>query len=93
MPVKKIVTQYISLFVLQLLAAIICGPHSCEWGNTMYFFSGIACLATAFALYVMQTKCKLQKRVTMGLLMALMSVAFWCMGFILFDFRIICKLF
>lgn len=93
MPFKKIFTQYTILFTLQLFAAIICGPYSCEWGNTIYFFTGIACLITAFFLYVKQHKCTLQKRVAMGILMMLLSAVFWCACFILFDFRIMCRLF
>jgi hypothetical protein len=93
MPVKQLFAQYIILFTLQLFAAMLCGPHSCEWGNTVYFFMGIACMVIAFTLYISQTKCKLQKRLVMSTLMLLLSAVFWCACFILFDFRIMCALF
>ena len=40
---------YIGLLLSLLVMVLICGPHSCEWGNGVYF--GFAVVATFAAAY------------------------------------------
>jgi len=90
---KKLPVLYIALSVAQFIVAIICAPQSCAWGNSVYFFIGLVCLAVAFILPMFHRQWKLYKRRMFGLLFALVSVILWCAGFMLLDFKIICRLF
>jgi hypothetical protein len=90
---KSISLPYIILLVTQIILAFICGPHSCEWGNTVYFYSGIAGLTLAFLLPILQKAWPVNKRIGYSLLFLFGSVATWCTGFMLGGFRIMCKLF
>jgi hypothetical protein len=81
------------MFCLQLLLAYICAPHSCEWGNGTYFYFGVGCAAVSFILPFFQKQWKIFKRVGLALVLALASAGLWIGGFMLFDFRIICRLF
>jgi hypothetical protein len=90
---KKIYVPYIILLITQVIFAIACGPHSCEWGNSLYFYAGIACATVSLALPFFQKKWPLEKRVAYSLLYLLISVTMWIAGFMLFGFRIMCRLF
>ena len=85
---KKPMLYWVVLFVLQFIVAVICAPYSCEWGNTVYFFTGVVCLFIAFLLSIFQKQWTFGKRLLVGLLMLLLSVVLWCAGFGLLDFKI-----
>lgn len=44
---KKIYAGFTALLAIQSILSFICGPYSCEWGNRVYFYSGILILAAA----------------------------------------------
>ena len=90
---KSIFLLYIILLVAQIILAFICGPHSCEWGNTVYFYSGFAGLVLAFLLPLLQKEWPVNKRIGYCLLFLFGSVVTWCAGFMLGEFKIMCKLF
>ena len=90
---KRIYTLFAILLVIEIILAIICGPHSCEWGNSVYFYFGIFSLAVSFILALLQKEWPLGKRIGYGFLFLLVSVIVWCAGFMLCGFSIICRLF
>ncbi|MFT3682879.1 MAG: hypothetical protein QM791_21655 [Ferruginibacter sp.] len=87
---RKLPVFYTALFILQLVIAIICAPHSCEWGNSFYFFTGIFCGLAAAVIPFFQKQWQVFKRLYTGLLLLLLSVVLWCTQFMLLDFRILC---
>jgi len=91
--VRKIYAFYIALFAFQSIVAFICAPHSCEWGNEVYFDIGIICLVISFLLPFFQKGWTKGKRIGFGILFLLISVILWCAGFMIFDFKIFCRLF
>jgi hypothetical protein len=90
---KRLTAVYLVLFAVQFLVAFICAPHSCEWGNAVYFYAGIFFLIVAFLLAFLQKKWTIGKRIALGILFLLISAVLWCAGFIIFNFSIICRLF
>jgi hypothetical protein len=90
---KRTTSLFIILIVIQLMTAWICGPYSCEWGNSTYFYTGILLAAVAFMLPFLQKSWSLQKRIGIGLLFAAAIAMVWIIGFMIFDFRIMCRLF
>jgi hypothetical protein len=81
-----------ALLVAQVAAAIVCGPFSCEWGNEVYFYIGIACLIIAGGGPFFQSTWLVRKRVGYSLVFILISAVTWCAGFMMGGFRIICHL-
>ena len=90
---KRLYLLYIILLVAQIILAFICGPHSCEWGNSVYFYCGVVGLTLAFLLPLLQKAWPVNKRIGYSLLFLFGSVVTWCAGFMLGGFRIMCKLF
>lgn len=90
---KKIYILLTSLLTAQIVLAFFCGPFSCEWGNSVYFYSGVTSLLIAFILPLFQNGRPWSKRFGFGLLFLLSSVIVWAVGFIAGDFRIMCRLF
>jgi len=90
---KKIYIYYFVLFAIQAILAFICAPHSCEWGNTVYFYIGVCCLIISFLLPFFQKGWTTGKRIGFGFLFLLISVILWCAGFMIFNFSIMCRLF
>ena len=83
----------IALQVFQLILAFICGPHSCEWGNAVYFYAGIVTLLALIVIPFFQSSCSPAKRMGFACLFLLSGTAVWVIGFIAGDFRIMCRLF
>jgi hypothetical protein len=79
--------------VVQIILAVICGPYSCEWGNSVYFYFGIGSLTLAFLLPLLQKAWTANKRIGYSLLFLFGSVIIWCAGFMLGGFKIMCRLF
>ena len=90
---KRAYRLYLLLLLLQLLLVFVCGPHSCEWGNAVYFFVGVAVLFLSFLLPLFQKDWLQKKRLLFSVLFLLGAVVLWCAGFMLGDFRIMCRLF
>ena len=91
--VRTIYKVLLLLFAIELLLAFICGPHSCEWGNTVYFYFGIAILLTSFTLPLLQKNWRAGKRAGYASLFLIASLAVWVLGFALGNFTIMCRLF
>ena len=90
---KRIYALYLVLFATEIILAIICGPYSCEWGNSVYSYFGIFSVAVSFILPFLQKDWPVNKRIGYGFLFLLVSLIVWCAGFMLGGFRIICSLF
>jgi hypothetical protein len=82
----------IALLVTEMILAFICGPHSCEWGNGVYFYTGIIIVLVAFALPLFHIQWPIPKRIGFGFLFLLSGVVVWAIGFMAGGFRIICRL-
>lgn len=90
---KRAYRVYLLLLLAQVVLAIICGPHSCEWGNAVYFWAGVAALLLSLLAPQLQKEWPWGKRIGFGLLFLLGSVVVWCSGFMLGEFRIMCRMF
>jgi len=78
---------------IQIILATICGPHSCEWGNKTYFWSGIIILIASFLVPFSQHGWVLGRQLGFGFLFMVLSTLLWIAGFLLGGFRIVCTLF
>jgi len=90
---KRTTSLFIILIVIELMAAWVCGPYSCEWGNSAYFYTGLIVCVVAFILPFLQKTWSAQKRIGIAFLFVLGVVAVWVIGFLAGDFRIMCRLF
>jgi hypothetical protein len=90
---KKAFRFYLLLQTVQLILAFVCGPHSCEWGNTVYFCFGVAALVLSFLFPLLQKDWKQKKRILFAFLFLPGSVVMWCAWFVLGEFRIMCRMF
>ncbi|QEC57107.1 hypothetical protein [Flavisolibacter ginsenosidimutans] len=91
--IKRAYKLYFLLQGFQIVLVFVCGPHSCEWGNAVYFSFGVAALTLSFLLPLLQKDWPRRKRILFGFLFLLGSVVLWCAGFLLGEFRIVCRLF
>jgi hypothetical protein len=89
---KRMYILLIGLYALQLMLGFICGPYSCKWGNSVYFYSGVANLLMALVLPLLQDEGPWSQRLVLGILFLLGSAIVWVIGFMVFDFKIICRL-
>ena len=93
LPMKKMYILFVVLLAMQIILAIICAPYSCEWGNTVYFYGGLICLAVSFVLPLLQKDRPMPARLGFGFLFLVITAGTWIASFILNDFRIMCRLF
>lgn len=84
---------FVVLNAIQIVLAFICAPHSCEWGNTVYVYTGIFSIAVSFILPVLQKNVSVAKRIGYGFLFAFIIVVVWIACFMLCSFSIMCRLF
>jgi hypothetical protein len=89
---KKMYILLLCLYGLQLILAFFCGPYSCKWGNSVYFYSGVINLLAAFILALLLVDGAWPHRLLPAILFLLGSAIVWVIGFIVFDFKIICRL-
>ena len=76
------------------LFAFVAAPHSCEWGLTAYFFSGVAVLLALFATpLALRTDRTVPVRIGLGLGFAALGFAIWIGGLVAANVRIMCRLF
>ena len=90
---KKFYLLLVLLLVLEFILAAICGPYSCEWGNDVYFYSGIGILPASFILPFFRKSWTAARRIGFGLLFVLAALVVWVIGFMVCDFRIMCRMF
>ena len=93
LPVKKIYSLLTALLAVEIILGFICAPYSCDWGNEVYFYAGIFILVVLFLLAVLQKTWSTAKRIGFGFLFAFISAVVWITCFMLFDFKIMCRLF
>ena len=80
----------IALFVFAFVAA----PKSCEWGLSAYFWSGVACLVTLFALpFILRDGISMQRRVVRAFALTALGCGTWIAGLFVANVRIMCRLF
>jgi hypothetical protein len=91
--VKKAFLFLTVLLAIEIVLAIICAPYSCDWGNEVYFYAGIIVLIISFVLPLLQKTTSTTKRIVYGFLFVLITAVVWIACFILFDFKIMCRLF
>lgn len=74
--------------------AFIAAPHSCEWGLSAYFWSGLACLAALFLLpFALREPGPVSRRVGLGALWLSLGGITWVAGLFAANVRILCRLF
>ena len=84
---------YIGLLLSLLMMALICGPHSCEWGNAVYFGFGLFVFVLLLFLPFFRKGLSMWQKVGFALSIGLLWVVLWVGGFLLGDFSILCRLF
>jgi hypothetical protein len=84
---------YIGLFLSLLVMALICGPHSCEWGNGVYFGFGVLVFLFLLFLPFLRKGLSTGQKISFALGIGCLWVVLWVAGFLLGDFRILCRLF
>lgn len=84
---------YIGLLLSLLVMVLICGPHSCEWGNVVYFGYGLFVFVFLLFLPFLRKGFSIGKKIGFALGLALLWVILWVAGFLLGDFSILCRLF
>jgi hypothetical protein len=90
---KRIYLLYIILFAVQFILAVICGPYSCDWGNTVYFYFGVFSLIVSLLLPLFQNNMPAGKRIGYGSLFLFISAALWITGFMICGFSVMCRMF
>ena len=90
---KKIYFLLIALLVTEIIIGAICAPYSCDWGNNVFFITGIILLLLAFLFAVFQNTWSLVKRIGLGLLCMLIIIVVWLACFMLFNFTLMCRMF
>ena len=90
---RKVYLVVAFVFLAQLIAAVICGPHSCEWGNTWYFAIGLCSMLFVIIAMLMQKHWDVVRRLGFAALFSFLSLLVWVTGFMTGEFSILCKLF
>jgi multidrug transporter EmrE-like cation transporter len=79
-----------ALFALAFVAAL----HSCEWGLSAYFWTGVATLPAMFALpFLLHAGASAGRRFGLAFLLAGLACATWIVGLFAANVRIMCRLF
>ena len=80
----------IALFAFAFLAA----PHSCQWGHEAYLWAGAGTLLMLGGMpFVAGVSSSLRRRSGLALGLLVLGSAVWLAGFVVANFRIVCKLF
>jgi hypothetical protein len=81
-------------FLLSLLVMIlICAPHSCEWGNSLYFGFGFLVFLFLLLSPFFNKGMSAGQKIGSALGIGFLWVTLWVLGFLLGDFSILCRLF
>lgn len=84
---------YIGLLISLLVMILICAPHSCEWGNTVYFYFGLAVGLALLIKPFFQQKLEMGQKVGRGIGISLLWIVVWVLGFLFGEFSLLCRLF
>jgi hypothetical protein len=80
----------VTLFVLAFVAA----PHSCEWGLSAWFWSGVGSFAAVIAApFVLHRELPPRRRAGVAAALAGLVLVAWIAGGALANVRIMCRLF
>jgi hypothetical protein len=90
---KTVLLIYLALVVCQFILAFICGPHSCEWGNTVYVWYGLIALLLIFCFPYFRSELPIYQRMAYSIGLSALWGVLWAAGFIAGGLRIMCKLF
>ncbi len=90
---KRMLLLLVTILITEIIIAIICGPYSCEWGNEVYFYSGVTLSAIMCVLPFLERTFTTKKRIAYSLLFIIISILTWCACFMLCGFKILCRLF
>jgi hypothetical protein len=74
--------------------AFVAAPHSCEWGLSAYFWTGVAGVLALFALpLVLRAAASTRARIGLAFAFAAVGCGAWFGGLIAANVRIMCRLF
>jgi hypothetical protein len=90
---KNVYFLLIALLATEIILGFICAPHSCDWGNTVFFYAGIVALFISLLLAILQTRWSGLKRIGFGLLFILITAIVWIACFMFLGFNLICRMF
>lgn len=93
-PKTKVLAVAGGVCVALFAFAFVAAPHSCEWGLTAYFWSGVAAVLILFATpFMLRSDRTVPVRIGLGLGFAALAFAVWVGGFAAANVRIMCRLF
>jgi len=83
-----------ALCVALLAFAYAAAPKSCQWGYEVYFWTGVICLITLFALpFTFRASQSILGCIGLGIGYASFGCGVWLVGIFAANVRIICALF
>ncbi|WP_373552142.1 hypothetical protein [Haliscomenobacter sp.] len=90
---KNLYLLYIGLLLSLLMMVLICGPHSCEWGNGVYFGFGVLVFLFLLLFPFLHKSLSMGQKIGSALGIGVLWLILWVGGFLLGDFSILCRLF
>lgn len=85
--------KYNGLFISLLVMILICAPHSCEWGNSVYFGFGLLVFLFLLVFPFFNKGMSAGQKIGSALGVGVLWVTLWVLGFLIGDFSILCRLF
>lgn len=83
----------VALGVALFAFAFVAAPHSCEWGLTAYFNSGVVVVIALMVVpFVFSRRLRSLQRSLLSLGFGVAGVAVWLGGLFAANLRIICRL-
>lgn len=75
-------------------SAFVAAPHSCEWGLSAYFWSGVVSVPVLFALpLVLHPAASTRTRIGLAVGFAAVGCGVWFGGLVAANFQLLCRLF
>lgn len=90
---RKEYPLYLGLLISLLVMILICAPHSCEWGNNVYFYFGLAVFLLLLIGPFFQQNLGAGQKIGKALGISLLWVVLWVLGFLFGGFSLLCRLF
>lgn len=84
---------YIGLLISLLVMILICAPYSCEWGNTVYFYFGLAVSLLLLIKPFFQQKLRIGQKMGKAFGLSFLWIVLWVLGFLFGEFSLLCRLF
>ncbi|HYC46583.1 MAG TPA: hypothetical protein VED01_14010 [Burkholderiales bacterium] len=81
-----------ALWTALLVFAFVAAPHSCAWGLSAYFWSGIAVVAISASLPSL-VDAKEKPRLGVSALLGAAAAGVWIIGLFAAPFQLLCRLF